>query len=167
MEIRIALGTLILFCGAMFGRNLVSVHQRRARTLSELMDGLQVLQIHMLDHLTPVRTALERSQSGILRALGEQIGSDSAETGWSRFCDTETTRGGRLDSLTETDLEALNRLFRTLGTTAREEQRQAFSAAVRELGRMESEARGDYQKKGRLYTIIGALAGAAVLVGVL
>ena len=167
MEVRFALAAVILFCCGMFGKSLVITNRRRAKLLSEWMDGLQMLQVHMLDYLLPIRTALERSQFSVLRALEEQTRVDCVSAGWNRFREAETTRGGKLDCLSETDLTVLNRLFESLGVTAKEEQRQAFAAAIRELGRLESEARGEYQKKGRLYTMIGALAGAAVLIGVL
>ena len=55
----------------------------------------------------------------------------------------------------------------TLGRGGREEQKRLFETALRELGRLEEEAALQGQRQNRLYTSLGALAGAAVAVGFL
>ena len=165
VTLKIALGTAMIGACALAGRSLARVDHRRARILAETMDGLQLLRVHMLDELVPLENALARSEAFILAQTGQFMAGRSAYEAWHDVSMRETARGGMLDSLAADDCEAMDRFFVHLGRSSREEQRQVFESAIRELGVLESRARGDGMQKNRLYTALGALAGAAAVVG--
>ena len=162
--VRLALGAAVIAACAYAGRSLARVDQRRARILAETMDGMQLLRIHMLENLLPLDTALEKSQAFVFRETGRCMDGRSARDAWHDVSCKGTARGGTLDSLTAEDCEVLDRFFMHLGGSSREEQRQVFDVAIRELGALENASRSAGDQKNRLYTALGALAGAATVV---
>lgn len=165
--LRIALSGVLIACSALGGRALAKINIRRCALLAETMDSMQLLRIHMLDNLLPLETALEKSTGSILRETGARMSAGSAAEAWDKLRREQMKRGGQLDCLTAGDADALDRFFGRLGTTAREEQRQIFDSAIKELGALESAAREEGNRKNRLYTTLGALAGAAAAVGLI
>jgi len=163
--VKLALGAAIIGACAMAGRSLARVDMRRSGLLAETMDGLQLLRVHMLDDLMPVDTALARSQSYVMNAVGECLDGGSAYDAWQIVSRRETARGGKLDCLTAGDCEVLDRFFLRLGNSSVDEQRLIFDSAIKEMGALESASRTDGVQKNRLYTALGALAGAAAVVG--
>lgn len=162
---KIAAGAAVIGACAMAGRSLARVDRRRAKLLAETMDGMQLLRIHMLEDLMPLEAALTRSEAFILAQTGLCMDGRSASEAWHDVSCRETARGGGLDSLSHEDCEVMDRFFMRLGDSSRDEQKQVFDCAIRELGELESAARGDGMQKNRLYTALGALAGAAAVVG--
>ena len=88
----------------------------------------------------------------------------SPREAWYEVSCRETARGGRLNSLAAADCEALDRFFMKLGNSSLDEQRMVFDSAIKELGGLEDAARSAGEQKNRLYTALGALAGAAAVV---
>lgn len=164
LTIRLTLGAAVIAACAFAGRSLARVDQRRSRILAETMDGMQLLRIHMLENLLPLETALERSQAFVFHETGSCMDGRSARDAWHDVSCKGTARGGRLDSLTADDCEVLDRFFMNLGGSSREEQRQVFDIAISELGALENASRSSREQKNRLYTALGALAGAATVV---
>ena len=162
---KIALGMVIIGACALAGRAMARVDRRRAVMLAEIMDGMHMLRVHMLDELMPLQAALEKSQAFVFSETGRQMAGRSAYDTWQELSRRETARGGRLDSLAADECEVLDGFFRILGSSAREEQRQIFDRAIRDIGALESASRTDGLQKNRLYTALGALAGAAAVVG--
>lgn len=165
--VRLALGcAVIVFC-TMAGRAFAGGNARRAKLLAEMMDALQMLRVHMLDRLMPLGTALSRSQSHILNEMGTAVDKTGAAAAWSEIKSRELRRGGRLDCLSGRDIQVLDGLFEALGTTGRSEQKPVIDGAIKELGILEAEARSKSGEKSRLYTTLGALAGVAVVIGMI
>ena len=165
--VRLALGCVVMICGALTGRALARANIRRCTLLAETMDAMQLLRIHMLDSLMPLGAALEKSTGYIFRETGRRLAGNSAAEAWQELKAGQQIRGGRLDCLAASDIYALDRFFDKLGASSREEQRQVFETAIKELGALESAARGEGERKNRLYTALGALAGAAAVVGLI
>lgn len=165
--IKLALGCVVMICGALAGRALARANIRRCTLLAETMDAMQLLRIHMLDSLMPLGAALEKSTGYIFQETGRRLAGNSAAEAWRELKAEQHIRGGRLDCLAESDIWALDRFFEMLGASSREEQRQVFETVIKELGALESAARGEGDKKNRLYTALGALAGAAAVVGLI
>lgn len=165
ITLKLALGAAVVGACAMAGRALAKVDTRRSGMLAEMMDGLQLLRVYMLDELMPLDMALARSQAYVLREVGGSMNGGTAYDAWQDVSRRETARGGKLDSLSADDCEVLDRFFRRLGDSSIEEQRQLFDAAIREIGSLESISRTESAQKNRLFTALGALAGAAVVVG--
>lgn len=165
--VRLALGCAVIVFSTMAGRAFAGSNTRRARLLAELMDALQMLRVHMLERLMPLGTALSRSQSQILSEMGAAADSVGAAAAWNDVKSRELRRGGGLDCLSGADIKVLDGLFEALGTTGRSEQRPVIDGAIKELGLLEAEARAGSGEKSRLYTTLGALAGAAVVIGMI
>lgn len=165
MGVKLALGAIAIVCCALIGRAFGKGNVRRARLLAETMDGLQMLEVHMLDRLLPLSAALEKSQSYLLKETGLLMVNCGAREAWQALRVRETRRGGRLDSLATDDLETLDAFFDGLGSAGRNEHKAIFDAAIKALGRLEAGARKDGAERVRLYTTLGALAGVAILIG--
>lgn len=160
-------GAIVVGC-TMAGRALSSGQTRRARLLTDVMDAAQILRVHMLDRLLPVNAALSMSASPLLRKLGqEMVSGKCASDAWNALSAREHRHGGLLDSMTGSDMAALSMLFDGLGESGRVEQEKRFQSAIREMGRLEEEARRSGSESARLYTTLGMLTGLALAVGVL
>lgn len=165
MGIKFALSAISILCCALIGRAFAKGNVRRARLLAETMDGLQMLKVHMLDRLLPLNTALEKSQSYLLKETGVLMKGCGAREAWLQLKERETKRGCHLDSLSTEDLETLDAFFDGLGSAGRNEHKAIFDAAIKSLGRLEAGARKDGAERIRLYTTLGALGGVAVVIG--
>ena len=157
---RVVLVVLAAIGAALVGRSVAASCARRARTLRQAMDALQILRIQMLERLLPLHAALKHSRFEPLQRVGERMaGGEDAATAWRALLPALSRRGGALDSLTPEDFDALAALFDGLGAGARAEQEALFSATMRELGRLEGEASKTGAEKGKLYTTLGLLCG--------
>ena len=155
---RIALVVVAVVAAALAGRSVAAGCARRASTLRAAMDALQALRIQMLERHLPLHAALERSQFEPFARAGARVaGGEDAAQAWRAVQEAARKRGGKLDSLTREDAEAFETFFDGLGTGTRLAQEALFSAALRDLGRLEDEARSVGAQKSRLYTTLGLL----------
>lgn len=167
LSLRLALSLVVIAGCALAGRSVARVDMRRARLIAETMDSLQLLRIHMLDGLMPLRAAMEKTPGTVFVGMRDMPGGGSAREAWAGLKRKEARRGGALDCMGADEREILDRLFESLGETGEEEQRRRFDSAIKELGALEDTLRGEGERRNRLYTTLGALAGAAVAVGLL
>ena len=58
MGLKLALAAVVILCCALAGRAVAAGSLRRSRALRQIMDGLQLLRIHMLDRSLPLPLAL-------------------------------------------------------------------------------------------------------------
>ncbi len=165
MSLKLAFSAISIVCCALIGRAFAKGNVRRARLLAEMMDGLQMLKVHMLDRLLPLNAALEKSQAYALRETGLLMRGCGAREAWQKLREREMKRGGHLDSLQTDDFETLDAFFDALGSAGRSEHKAIFDAAIKSLGRLEDGVRKDSADRLRLYTTLGALAGVAVVIG--
>ena len=161
--------TLIVTIGcAWAGYSIAAGQVRRIRLLGELADATELLRVHMLEQLFPMASALSMSDSAAMRMSGTEMSEGkSSKEAWQAVMRHERRRGGVLDSLTREDCGALTRLFDGLGESGRSEQERHIAIALRELRRLEENARREYAGNVRLYTTLGMLTGLALAVGVL
>ena len=167
MFIKLALSAAVICFCTMTGRMFAGRNSRRARMLAELMDAIQLLRVHMLDRLLPMKAALERSQSFALNETGAAMDGTSAAAAWQIVKERQLRRGGKLDCLSARDIDVLDKLFESLGTTGISEQRPIIDGTIKELGLLEAAAKAECNEKGRLYTTLGALAGVALVIGLI
>ena len=168
MGIKIFFSIALIALCAFTGRSLSMRHSRRSRMLSETMDGMQLLRIHMHDRMLPLQTALTRSNAIPLRMVGEEMSDmDSVSEAWERVKARETRQGKALDSLNAEDTKTMDALFSELGRGAGSEQEQLILASIKQLGRLEDQARIQAMECGRLYTTLGLLIGAALAIGLI
>lgn len=167
MGLKLALAAVVILCCALAGRAVAAGSLRRSRALRQIMDGLQLLRIHMLDRSLPLPLALGQVQEPLMQAMAGAVEGKTCAAAWQETQARLCKKGAALDCLTGGDCLVMQNFFSTLGRGGREEQKRLFETALRELGRLEEEATLQGQRQNRLYTSLGALAGAAVAVGFL
>ena len=167
MGLKLALAAVVILCCALAGRAVAAGSLRRGRALRQIMDSLQLLRIHMLDRSLPLPLAMGQVQDTLMQTMAGALKGGSCSAAWQRTQAQLCKKGAALDCLTGGDCLVLQELFSALGRGGREEQKRLFETALRELGRLEEESVLQGRRQSRLYTSLGALAGAAVAVGFL
>ena len=163
--VKVLLLCVILAACAGAGRALSGGRRRRMELLGELLAGMRVLRLRMLNSLEPVGILLRKSDAALLRDLGNRLweGESLAES-WLALRSLETRRGHSLDSLTEGDLKLLDDFFRQLGGSGREEQNALFSASIAELEEAHTAAKKLLAEASKTYTALGALVGVGICI---
>ena len=156
---------LVLLACAAAGRSLSNGRRRRSELLSELLAGMRVLRLRMLNSMEPLGILLRKSDAALLRDLGNRLweGESLAES-WIAMRTEEIKRGRRLDCLTEHDMRILDGFFRKLGISGREEQSELFTASIAELEEAYSGARKLFAEASKTYTALGALIGVGICI---
>lgn len=149
------------------GRALAGGLERRERVILALMDAIQLLRIHMLDGLSPLRAALEQARFAPFREIGKKMGTGGIADAWRCTRGRLIGRGGAMDSLGTEETAVLDRFFEGLGISGKQEQEALFSQTLRDLGRLGEEARRNSRDKAKLYGTLGILAGLALGIGFL
>ena len=160
----ILLSVIMIACeGA--GRVLSNGKKRRAEVLHELLAGMRVLRLRMLNSMEPVGILLRKSDAALFRELGNSLweGESLAEC-WEKKRAEETKRGRMLDSLTEEDMEILNGFFRNLGISGREEQGEMFTSVIARMEEAQSGAKRLFADASKTYTALGALLGVGICI---
>lgn len=165
MELKLILTAAVVAGCTLCGKAFTHAFRRRAQLLSELVDALKLVRIHVTRMLEPVERALRQSGSTLLEAVANEMSqTDGAAEAWRRLCFECCRRGGVADSLTERDLRALERLFESLGETGRMQQDAAIQSCAEALALARDEARTRRNEAEKLYTSMGALIGLAIAV---
>ena len=145
------------------GSAMAGAMRRRVRLLEEIIRGLKVLRLHMINMFEPVQSALKASGSAVLEALGEQMTPGvSASEAWARVRQTGCRRGGRIDALAPEDLRTRVELFDQLGESGRDQQDLLLNGACAALDRQLEQARKRTAEAARLYISLGALTGLMI-----
>ncbi len=160
MEIRIALALFVVLCGALGGRALSEGAKRRAEALRDLSEATRRLRVRMTSMFEPVPDALEHAGCALFTMVARAMeGGVSAAEAWERVRGKATRRGGILDSLTQADREALDRLFAGLGQSGREEQDLLLGGVAQALEEQHRLAREKLRESEKLYGTLGLLIG--------
>ena len=160
MDMRAILALLIVLCGSLCGKALAGGARRRAALLEQLAKGVKLLRIHMTGMGEPVRSALERSGSGLLALVGRAMEDGvSASEAWESVKRREHRRGGHIDALDGEDIQLLDELFSRLGESGREEQELRLGEMSRALETRHGEAQAKLAQANRLYCTLGTLIG--------
>ena len=160
MEIRVALALFVVLCGALGGRALSDGAKRRAEALRVLSEATRRLRVHMTSMFEPVPVALEHADCELFSMVARSMeGGVSAEAAWACVERKATKRGGILDSLTQADREALDRMFSGLGQSGREEQDLLLSGVAEALEGQHRLARDKLRESEKLYGTLGLLIG--------
>lgn len=160
--------SLVLAACACAGRALSNGKKRRAELLCELLAGMRVLRLRMLNSLEPLGVLLRRSDAPLLRRLGDSLweGSSLREC-WEGLRREESRRGRGLDALTRSDLALLDEFFQKLGGSGREEQSELFSQIIARMEEAHCAARSEYTEAARTFTALGALTGIGICIIIL
>ena len=154
------LALCVVLGGALIGKSMSDCVRRRAASLRAITDGLKRLRVRMTGMFEPVQTALLRADSPLFSMLSEAMADGmSAGEAWERALPKSRRRGGPLDSLSDSDQQALSSLFAGLGQSGREEQDLLVGAAIRELETHLEGAQAKAREADRLYTTLGLLIG--------
>ena len=137
--------------------------KRRLELLAELLAGLRVLRLRMLNSMEPLGILLRKSDAALLCRLGNSLweGAGLAES-WEKLRSEEIKRGRMLDSLTEADVRLLDGFFARLGGSGREEQNELFSDTIARMEEAHAGARRAFADASKTYTALGALVGVGV-----
>jgi len=156
--------TVLISC-ACIGRAMSNGRKRRANILGELLAGMRVLRLRMLNSLEPLGILLRKSDARLFHKLGNSLweGSSLMEC-WEKLRDGETKRGKSMDCLTEEDILILNDFFLKLGGSGRDEQNELFSQIIPRLEEAHSDARRRFADASKTYTALGALAGVGLCI---
>ncbi len=156
---------MILFACAGAGRALSGGRKRRSEILGELLAALRVLRLRMLNSLEPVGILLRKSDTALLRDLGNRLWEgEGLEESWFALRNEETRRGRSLDSLSGGDMKLLDDFFRQLGGSGRDELNNLFSTTIAALEEAHAGARKTFAEASRTYTALGALVGAGICI---
>ncbi len=147
------------------GKILSNGKKRRAEVIGEILAALRVLRLRMLNSMEPLSVLLRKSDSLLLRELGNSlwVGSSLSEC-WALQKKLSVKKGGLLDSLTAEDIEILDILFDKLGKSGRDEQGELFSTVIERLEQAQIGARRKQTEAARIYTALGALAGVTIAI---
>lgn len=157
--------SLVLAACACAGRALSNGKKRRAELLGELLAGLRVLRLRMLNSMEPLGILLRKSDVQLLRRLGDGLWEGGGlQEGWEQLRREESRRGRGLDALTGGDLSLLDEFFQKLGGSGREEQSELFSQIIARMEEAHSAAKSEYLEAARTFTALGALAGVGVCI---
>lgn len=157
--------TVILAACACGGRSLCCGMKRRSNMLSDLLAGLRVLRLRMLNSMEPIGVLLRKSDAALLRRLGDCLrDGHGLQACWQQLRLSESRRGGMLDCLTTDDVAILDDLLRNLGQSGREEQSELFAATIARMEDACSVARQRFLDASKTYTALGALMGVALCI---
>lgn len=162
MAMRLGAACVMTAASAWGGRLMAGAQERRAQALREMVSGVKRLEIEMLERRMPLHEALALAGGAFSAAAGEMEGGAPPGEAWQQAGKALTERGGMLDSLEESDLTALARLFSRLGEGGLQTQRLALTEAAEELERLHEQARRKREEQGRLYASLGGLGGLAL-----
>lgn len=157
--------TVVLAACACGGRSLCCGMKRRSTMLADLLAGLRVLRLRMLNSMEPIGVLLRKSDAALFKRLGDSLREGtSLQVCWQELRLAEMRRGGMLDSLAADDVELLDDLFRHLGQSGREEQSELFTAVIARMEEACSAAQKRFLDASKTYTALGALMGVALCI---
>ncbi len=157
--------SVVLAACACGGRSLCCGKKRRAAMLADLLAGLRVLRLRMLNSVEPIGVLLRRSDAALLKQLGDSLREGaSLKACWQELRLAQSRRGGMLDSLASDDIAIFDDLLRHLGQSGREEQSELLSTVIARMEEASAAAQKRFQDASKTYTALGALAGVALCI---
>ena len=160
----ILLSMILLACAAA-GRSLSNARRRRAELLADILAGMRVLRLRMLNSMEPIGILLRKSDCRLFSSIGNNLREGySLNRCWLEMRETETQRRGMLSGLAQEEMRLLDDFFQHLGTSGREEQNALFSGLIPQLEEAQAAAHSRYQESSRLYTGLGALIGIGICI---
>lgn len=142
--------------------------RRRERFLCALRDSVKELLFHMGQTRLPLCALLlslgQSPARQLMRTLGEALSAGaSIDAAWEG-AKAELGRAGALSDLTQSDMEALDRFFPSLGKTDLAGQQENGRLLLRYLSEACAAAGEEQSARGKLYRALGPLMGAAAAV---
>ena len=157
----ILLITITLACAAA-GRLFSNVRKKRSEALTQILGGMRVLRIRVLNSAEPVSVLMRKSDLPMFYNLGQKIGEGmTAAEGWDSL---KAGAAGELECLTAADIAVLDDFFAGLGRSGRDEQDSLFSMSVARLEEALSQAKSRYQESSKTFAALGALVGIAICI---
>lgn len=166
--LRIVGAALLLAGGVGLGASAVIRLERRVTTLRSLTEALELMERELDFRLPPMKelileTARRSAEpaAGFLRACAEgmeRLEGRPLSDLWQRAALAE------LPALKRCDLETLSSVGAVLGRYDAESQRGVISAARERLAGILADAVEDRRRQGRVYGVLGAAAGAFLVI---
>jgi len=162
--VRILLCAILVGLCAWAGRSAAMVQVRRARLLKTVLGEMEPLRLRMLSQRLPLKDALSGCVWEEMREMGKEMEQADAVSAWKNVCRKRVSRGEAMDCLEEEELKVLDGFFAGLGESGVRQQEALFENTKTELERILQAASKTCGEKTRLYTALGALAGAALVI---
>lgn len=165
MEFRVALACVVVIGCALCGRSMAGSMIRRNVLAEELISALKVLRVHIVCQLEPVCEALEATGNVLFAQIAERTSDErNVYAAWRDVLCAATKRGGTADALGDRERTALDRLFKQIGASGRDEQDVAIRACISSFEVICEKTAERAATIGRLYTSLGMLIGLALAV---
>ena len=163
MTVRIMLSVALIGMCTWAGRSAAMVQVRRIRFLDAVLKEMEMLKNRMLLQRLPLGEAFLHSNWSVFSEMGKEMGEDDALHAWGivfgkRVC------GADIACIEEEELHALEAFFSQLGSSGVREQETLFEGTRTELEKIRQGAGKVCSEKMRLYTALGALTGAALVI---
>jgi len=160
----ILLSVILLACAAA-GRSLSNARRRRSELLADILAGMRVLRLRMLNSMEPIGILLRKSDCRIFSSIGNSLREGcSLNECWQEMRETQRRRRGLLSGIAQEEMRLLDDFFRHLGTSGREEQNGLFCSLIPQFEAAQEAAQKRYMDASRLYTGLGALIGVGICI---
>lgn len=165
MEINLLIACVMIVGCTLCGSAFAAVYQRRKSCCCEILEALRFLKINMVEQLKTVGDALGESEMSLFKSVAQEMtGVCDVADAWQKIRNLETRRGCFADCLTERELRPLDRLFRRIGVSGKEEQELCISGCIAEYELLSEAADKKAERSGKLYASLGSLIGLTLAV---
>ena len=173
MLVKIIGGILILTATTYMGYKKSMKYKLRPLQIRELQTCFHMIEneISYLESIiTEIFTKISESNkstiSGIFSRAAEIINAGNV-TGAAKAWEISVTEKAETTCLNDEDIEILKSFGKLLGTTDKEGQLNNIALTLHQLKNQEIKAEEEKSKNGTLYTRLGIMAGAAVVIVIL
>lgn len=162
-------GVLLVLGGCFyFGRAQVRAINRRVNALSSILRALEIIEQELVFHLSTMEelfefAALRSSEpaSGFLRMCGKELKKDYGKPLSEIW---RVAALGKLTDLKKNEMDCLLALGNVLGRYDGEGQRKSIENTRVILAQAMSTAVRERQSQGKMYSVLGAAAGAFLVI---
>ena len=168
---KVALCIVLFACSSALGYVAAGGVRQRCKAIETLQGILDTLGVRLRYYQEPLSQAVRSTAQSIegaphdfLSMLAQQLGAGySAAEALERTMTDRTQTVGFRESLGKEEKLILEEMFERIGSH-REDQEAAFALCEQRLTQQLANARQEWQQKGRLYRMMGALGGAIWLI---
>lgn len=144
---------------------LANSRRKRYELISEILAGMRVLRLRMLNSLEPLGILLRKSDCSLFCELGNSLWEGGGLNDcWQELRNARKGNSGPEGVLHEDDLQLLDTFFAGLGGSGREEQTELFASIIGQMEETQAQARKSYIDASKIYTALGTLIGIAVCI---
>lgn len=168
---KLALCIVLFACSSALGLLAADGLRQRCKAIEALQGMLDALSVRLRYYQEPLSQAVQRTAQSMegsardfLLVLAQRLGAGCSAVEALKHTMAERAQAmGFRESLKEDEKLILEELFERIGSH-REDQEAAFALCAQRLAQQQAKAQQEWQKKGRLYRMMGVLGGAVWLI---